>query len=495
MNGEWAANLESIGVNLLDRITCQMRSYWSNLYENEICAVSAPTETTGINGYGYHVVAGGKETCGGDFGSPLLCDIGGDVTLVGINSRGYDKCAAEGYPAIHVSMKSIETWVNDVILNESGIIWTEWSKCDTNCKQTRKRSKYESEERDCKGVCFKTAPDTIDETLRTCPITEDRKKREVQIQNRIMGGQTVVQGAMPYVSKLEFKLNDEIDDMGQICVGTVINKYFLVTTKFCCNSGDSVTINFEDESSSISSNTFYLHSTLDACLVRVETDLSQRMNQIPCLSNNIDINKYNGAACWNAGWGTAEIDGVYSEELQSIGLNLMSQGYCTDHSFWEVNDGYMCAGLPPNGSTPMKGWKHVTAGGKETCQGNFGAPLICDIDGTATFIGINSDGDLSECGLAGKPAIHLSIKEVTDWMEHIMNQHSPPKMCFELNTDPSVPNSLGDGIKFFKNGAEIGLALGPSQQSNTICIDDTSDGDVFAFHNGGKDNVSDSVLR
>ena len=73
-----------------------MRSYWSNLYENEICAVSAPTESTSVNGYGYHVVAGGKETCDGDEGSPLLCDIDDKVTLVGINSRGYDKCGVEG---------------------------------------------------------------------------------------------------------------------------------------------------------------------------------------------------------------------------------------------------------------------------------------------------------------------------------------------------------------------------------------------------------------
>ena len=279
------------------------------MYENEICAVSAPTDTTKINGYGYHVVGGGKGTCSGDYGSPLLCDINGINTLVGINSRSYDECGAQGYPAIHVSMNSIQTWIDDVIKNESGVIWSEWSQCNSDCKQTRKRTKYETEIRDCEGVCFETVPDKIDETLRTCPITGDRRKRDIQIQNRIMGGQTAVQGAMPYVSKLEFKLNDDIDDISQICVGTVINKYFVVTTKFCCNSGDSVTINFEDDSSSISSNTFYLHSTLDACLVRVETDLSQRLNQIPCLSNNININKYNGAACWNAGWGTEEIDG------------------------------------------------------------------------------------------------------------------------------------------------------------------------------------------
>ena len=86
MNGEWASHLESIRVNLLDKLTCQMRSYWLNLYDNEICAVSPPTETTSINGYGYHVVAGGKDTCSGDNGSPLLCDINGDINLVGVSS-------------------------------------------------------------------------------------------------------------------------------------------------------------------------------------------------------------------------------------------------------------------------------------------------------------------------------------------------------------------------------------------------------------------------
>ena len=168
----------------------------------------------------------------------------------------------------------------------------------------------------------------------------------------------------------------------------------------------------------------------------------------------------------------------------------MSQGYCTDHSFWEVEDEYMCAGLPPNDSTPLKGWKHVTAGDKGTCQGDFGAPLICDIDGTATFVGINSNGDLNECGLPGKPAIHLSVNEITDWIQHIINQHSPPKTCFELHTDPSITDSLGDEIKLFKNGDEVGAALDAYQQSNTLCIDDTSDGDVFEFRNNGKDNVS-----
>ena len=97
---------------------------------------------------------------------------------------------------------------------------------------------------------------------------------------------------------------------------------------------------------------------------------------------------------------------------------------------------------------------------------------------------------MTECGLAGKPAIHLNVNELTTWIQHIINQHSPPKTCFELHTDPSITDSLGDEIKLFKNGDEMGAALGSDQRSNTICIDDTSVEDIFEFRNSGKDNVS-----
>ena len=465
-----------------------MRSFWQNLYDNEICAVSAPTETTKVNGYGYHVVSGSKGTCSGDFGAPLLCDINGVNTLVGINSRGFEKCGAEGYPAVHVSMISIHSWVDDVITNESGIKWSEWSKCDADCKQTRKRTKYESEIRDCKGVCFKNVADNIDESLKMCKFDDIRQKRNFEAETRIMGGQEVISGSMPYVVKLDFT-----DSSGTIqkCVGTVIHRYFIATSRFCCNSGDLVTATVNNQAADVvQSNTFYKHASLDSCLIRVEADLSQNMITKPCLATHIDINKYNGAACWNAGWGTTEMGGIYSDELQSIGINLMSREYCSDHSFWDVEEGYMCAGLPPNDSTPMTGWKHVTAADKETCQGDFGAPLICDIDGTATFIGINSDGDLNECGQAGKPAIHLNVMKITDWLEHIIEQYSPPKTCFTLKTDPSIQDSLGDEIKIFKDGQEVGIALASNQLSNELCIENTTDGEAYQFRNGGQDNVS-----
>ena len=67
------------------------------------------------------------------------------------------------------------------------------------------------------------------------------------------------------------------------------------------------------------------------------------------------------------------------------------------------------------------------------------------------------------------------------------------KPCFKLKTDPAVTGSLGDEIKLFKNGDEVGTALGANELSNEICLEDTSEGDVFEFRNGGKDNVSLSL--
>ena len=48
---------------------------------------------------------------------------------------------------------------------------------------------------------------------------------------------------------------------------------------------------------------------------------------------------------------------------------------------------------------------------------------------------------MSECGQAGKPTIQLNVIETTDWIDHIINEYAPPKMCFkpgiyEPDSDP-----------------------------------------------------------
>ena len=41
--------------------------------------------------------------------------------------------------------------------------------------------------------------------------------------------------------------------------------------------------------------------------------------------------KEHGTTCWVAGWGQSQSNGVSSEYLKAIGVNLMHSQYCLNH--------------------------------------------------------------------------------------------------------------------------------------------------------------------
>ena len=72
----------------------------------------------------------------------------------------------------------------------------------------------------------------------------------------------------------------------------MIDKYWVVTSAMCCNQADIVTIKFndysiffpDDDEHQIISTIFYIHQDLDVCLIRAAPDMSEIVDQIPCLS-------------------------------------------------------------------------------------------------------------------------------------------------------------------------------------------------------------------
>ena len=175
--------IEPVGLNLLGKRTCQQYSYWKNLHENEICGAKKPipinvigSEATSKNSYGNHVVPAGDEPCLNDFGGPLLCDINGKNTLVGIKSRGFEDCVTEGYPTVHISSNAIYDWLKNTITEEDYEIWSNWSRCTDQCTQTRTRGKHENIERKCHEVCHEDAIDEIDPDLKLCQLERNGVK-------------------------------------------------------------------------------------------------------------------------------------------------------------------------------------------------------------------------------------------------------------------------------------------------------------------------------
>ena len=52
---------------------------------------------------------GGKDSCNGDSGGALVCDVNGKATFLATVSWGY-KCALDGYPGIYVQIDKYESF-------------------------------------------------------------------------------------------------------------------------------------------------------------------------------------------------------------------------------------------------------------------------------------------------------------------------------------------------------------------------------------------------
>ena len=85
-------------------------------------------------------------------------------------------------------------------------------------------------------------------------------------------------------------INAETILSNTICVGTVIDQHWILTSATCGKRDDIVTITFNDNSifyndqhqNEIISTIFHIHQDFDACLIRT-TDISNMMTHIPCL--------------------------------------------------------------------------------------------------------------------------------------------------------------------------------------------------------------------
>ena len=80
-------------------------------FEDDICAGSPDMDGNGL-------VDAGRDTCLGDSGGPLICNVEGRATMVGLTSRGVG-CAFEGYPGLYTSILENFDWLNSMLGNSS----------------------------------------------------------------------------------------------------------------------------------------------------------------------------------------------------------------------------------------------------------------------------------------------------------------------------------------------------------------------------------------
>ena len=81
--------------------------------------------------------------------------------------------------------------------------------------RNQNESNEETEERDCKSLCFFDVKNDIDTELEMCSIKKSRTRRRIsefkteQPLKRLIGGKTVFSGSLSYVVRLTFQSFDQ----------------------------------------------------------------------------------------------------------------------------------------------------------------------------------------------------------------------------------------------------------------------------------------------
>ena len=137
-------------------------------------------------------------------------------------------------------------------------------------------------------------------------------------------------------------------------------------------------------------------------------------NRLPCiLPRDVSINDMQGFRCWAAGWGK-DANGLFSTSLQSVGVNFMTRDYCLKHSHYSDDDSLdsdqFCAGAKPEDTNEQSVFgEYLTSEGGAGCEGDDGGPLVCDVYGVATLVGIQDGFSDENCGKEGYPTKYRAL--------------------------------------------------------------------------------------
>ncbi len=145
----------------------------------------------------------------------------------------------------------------------------------------------------------------------------------------------------------------------------------------------------------------------DIALINLEgkVTLNDKVNTV-CLPSN-KTNFQPGTVCSTGGWGTTRYLGRPSKPLVLARVPLVSSEVCNSTVAYRgsIKEDMVCAGN--------------SDGGLDTCQGDGGGPLTCEIrPGKHILVGISSWGN--GCASPNKYGVYTDVRKHLNWIESIL---------------------------------------------------------------------------
>ncbi|XP_051890859.1 transmembrane protease serine 9-like [Pristis pectinata] len=354
--------LREVNLIVIDRSVCNSKAYY-NL---------SPVITKDMLCVGDDEAR--KDSCAGDSGGPLICmKKGNKKEYTGIVSAGAE-CGTPNEPGIYTR------------LSEK---YLEWIKRITKIENQN--------------------------------VTKD----EIYHGEEIIGGRDAKPHSKPYMASLQRFSNQKYE---HLCGGALIRRDWVLTAAHCeiplkyitANQPPQVVLGVHNLSAKERSqqrlyvrkwfpHPEYKRQTYENDIMLVQLKGEATLNKFVDILNlpNSGKDVKGGDICNVAGWGITSIKREKAKVLQEVNVTVVDRNLCAEYYTYHpaITQNVLCAG--------------DKKGGKDSCNGDSGGPLLCH----GNFNGIVSFG--CNCGIPRKPGVYTRLSEkYLSWIMKIISNSS-----------------------------------------------------------------------
>ncbi|XP_015277967.1 PREDICTED: alpha- and beta-fibrinogenase OhS1-like [Gekko japonicus] len=199
------------------------------------------------------------------------------------------------------------------------------------------------------------------------------------------------------------------------CAGVLIDLNWVVTAAHCCpKSSEIVVIRLGEHNLSESSGNEQMRTSAETIVFDPDVDCANECeNDIMLIKLNTAADRTAyvaplslatsppslGTSCTVMGWGAVTSpEETFPDVPHCVNITILESQSCKDEFPCVVPENILCAG--------------VLEGGKDSCRGDSGGPLICE----DTLQGIVSLGG-NPCGQPNLPGVYTKISQYASWIQ------------------------------------------------------------------------------